>query len=161
MKFTIIEVEVYIILLFTVWQRDVSSRSFYLPSCKEITVPQCKSLPYNKTLLPNSLSHTTQFYVWISFQQYIPLIHTNCSTQLVFFLCAMSLPICVNKSQSPFGTPHPVLPCRSVCEAVKQECLPTLRRFNETWPQEQEFNCSLLPDFKKSICISPSSFVKL
>lgn len=138
--------------------RQIISRGFLFRQtyvCNEVMIPECKTMPYNWTRLPNFLAHKTQGFARISFQQYIPLIRTNCSEQLVFFLCALTLPICVDGK----NIPHPVLPCRSVCEAVKRECLPSLLRLGSKWPSKQKpYNCSFLPTYNEGVCVSPSSF---
>lgn len=129
--------------------------AFRRRACEPISVPQCKSLPYNLTRFPNALDHLSQFEAAKNFQKYNSLIRTNCSKYLEFFLCTQSLPICMEKE----SLPHPVRPCRSVCRRVKKDCMSTIRRLGGRWPPEQD--CDLLPERSAGVCVSPESFVSL
>ena len=122
-------------------------------ACEPISVPLCRSLPYNLTRFPSTL-HLSQSTAGKNLQKYDSLIRTNCSKYLMFFLCTQSLPICLEAE----GLPHPIMPCRSVCQKVKQDCMPAIRRLGGTeWPRDHD--CSLLPEDRAAVCLSPDSFV--
>jgi hypothetical protein len=128
--------------------------NYSVPStCQPITIPLCKSLPYNMTRLPNLLSHYTQVSVAASIEndEIRTLVTTNCSDALVFVLCVYHLPICTT------GFDAPIPPCRSLCLKVKNDCLPTLQRFGRKWPSD--VNCNDMPTYEKGVCIKPESFM--
>ena len=120
--------------------------------CEPISVPLCRSLPYNLTRFPSTL-HLSQSTAGKNLQKYDSLMRTKCSKYLVFFLCTQSLPICLEAE----GLPHPIMPCRSVCQKVKQDCMPAIRRLGGKWPRNHD--CSLLPEKRAAVCLTPDSFV--
>ena len=130
------------------------ARTFSQRDCELISIPQCRSMPYNMTRFTNSFDQFDQMVANRSFQQYDALIATNCSKDLVFFLCAKSVPFCFSGQ----GLPHPILPCRSVCQRVKRDCMPVIRRSGGKWPKKHD--CSLLPEYGTSVCITPQAFQK-
>ena len=115
------------------------------------SVPLCKSMNYNVTRLPNYWGQTSQKDdVQRSISVYDDLVKTKCSSQLVFFLCTLYLPICiVNMSD--------VRPCRSVCQKVKRECIGVVQKFGKQWPDT--LDCDLFPDYQTAICVKPEAFV--
>lgn len=123
--------------------------------CEPISIPQCKSLPYNRTRFPNAFNHLNQGFARREFQKYDALIRANCSKHLLFFLCTKSAPICLEGKHPQL--PHPVPPCRSVCRKIKRDCMPVIRLRGGKWPRDHD--CSLLPESTNSMCISPESFV--
>lgn len=162
-------VAVFLCLLIPSMQSNSKPRTTPKP-CQSITLPQCKSMPYNLTRFPNDFKHRGPEEVKQSFQdhKYDILLKTKCSDQLMFYLCAKLFPICIdsimtNPSPNPTTPSHfskPIQPCRSVCRKVKRDCLPTIRALNETWPENDPIHdCDLLPQYDKDVCISPKAFV--
>ena len=49
------------------------------------------------------------------------------------------------------GYPITVPPCRSLCIAVRDACLPTMASFGYSWPHI--LNCSVFPSAAKKLCI--------
>uniref|UniRef100_A0A3Q3IVU4 FZ domain-containing protein n=1 Tax=Monopterus albus TaxID=43700 RepID=A0A3Q3IVU4_MONAL len=92
-----------------------------------ITVPLCKDLPYNETVLPNMLGHNTQDDAGLEIHQFYPLIEEECSPHLKPFLCSVYTPECVS------GKPRP--PCRTRCEQARFSCEPLMSRFGFSWPE--------------------------
>ena len=127
-----------------------------LETCEPISIPQCMSLPYNQTRFPNAFGHISQELAREDFQKYNALIRANCSKDLLFFLCTKSFPICLDEN-----IPHkpPILPCRSVCEKIKQDCMSVILNSNWSWVQDRDHNCNLLKDSATSMCVSPEAFV--
>nr|CAD7425333.1 unnamed protein product [Timema monikensis] len=82
------------------------------------------------------LTETSNKYVLV--QSYSPLVHYNCSQHLRLFLCSVFSPLCTEQVVGP------VPPCRSLCEQVRDDCLPVVETFNFPWPTL--LNCSRFPD---------------
>jgi hypothetical protein len=49
-------------------------------TCEEISVPMCRNMPYNFTLMPNQLNHKTQQDAALEVHQFWALVEINCST---------------------------------------------------------------------------------
>ncbi|XP_037085867.1 frizzled-5-like [Pollicipes pollicipes] len=107
--------------------------------CQEISIPMCRSIGYNMTLMPNQFHHDTQEEAGLEVHQYWPLVEVRCSADLQFFLCATYVPICLQQYQRSL----PV--CRSVCERARAGCEPLMADYHFTWPER--LNCSLLPNY--------------
>ncbi|KAM9310643.1 uncharacterized protein KZ484_026486 isoform 2-T2 [Pholidichthys leucotaenia] len=101
-------------------------------SCEAITVPLCKNLPYNETVMPNMLRHQSQDDAGLELHQFYPLVKVGCSPHLKPFLCSVYTPKCVS------GKPEP--PCRTLCEKARSGCLALMNKFGFDWPES--LNCS-------------------
>ncbi|XP_048583367.1 protein mom-5 isoform X2 [Nematostella vectensis] len=123
--------------------RTVDSQS-YVARCQEVTIPMCKNLGYNQTLFPNSLGHKTQREAGLIVHQFVPLVKVNCSEMLSRFLCFTYAPFCTVLMK-------PVLPCRSMCRAVRRGCETLMKRFGFDWPET--LNCKKFPRKSRSICV--------
>ena len=117
--------------------------------CQPLEIPVCRKLGYNKTRIPTDLYPSMPFQ---EVKKYIELLDSiKCSKDLLFFLCTIYSPVC-------FAEYVPrVLPCRSVCESVKEGCMPYVRIAGFTWPSE--LDCRRLPDYNTGVCIQPSAIV--
>nr|XP_009942931.1 PREDICTED: secreted frizzled-related protein 3 [Opisthocomus hoazin] len=93
--------------------------SAWSAACEPVRIPLCKSLPWNMTKMPNHLHHSTQANAVLAMEQFEGLLGTNCSPDLLFFLCAMYAPICTIDFQH-----EPIKPCKSVCERARYESVP-------------------------------------
>ncbi|KAK9879425.1 hypothetical protein WA026_006493 [Henosepilachna vigintioctopunctata] len=96
--------------------------------CQPITVPFCKDIPYNQTIMPNILGHATQEEAGLLVHQLFPLVKINCSVHFQFFMCSVFLPVCTILE-------HPLPPCRPLCLAVKDGCEGIMTKFGFDWPQ--------------------------
>ncbi|KAJ3598410.1 hypothetical protein NHX12_001920, partial [Muraenolepis orangiensis] len=96
-------------------------------TCEAINVPMCKELPYNQTVYPNLLGHTTQEDAGREVHQFDPLVKVKCSPHLKSFLCSVYTPECVN------GRPR--APCRATCELARSGCEPLMVEFGFQWPE--------------------------
>ena len=70
-------------------------------------------------------------------QQFVPLVDSNCSSRLKFFLCSVFAPMCSEMVDAPIPS------CQKVCFDVRSRCLPLLRSIGIDWPAM--LNCSRLP----------------
>ncbi|XP_059418455.1 secreted frizzled-related protein 3-like [Carassius carassius] len=122
-------------------------------SCEPIRIPMCRSMPWNMTKMPNHLHHSTQANAVLAIEQFEGLLGTQCSPDLLFFLCAMYAPICTIDFQH-----DPIKPCKSVCERAKRGCEPVMKKYNHTWPES--LACEELPVYDRGVCISPEAIVK-
>ncbi|KAJ8416920.1 hypothetical protein AAFF_G00327980 [Aldrovandia affinis] len=121
--------------------------------CEPVRIPMCKSMPWNITKMPNHLHHSTQANAVLAIEQFEGLLGTQCSEDLLFFLCAMYAPICTIDFQH-----DPIKPCKSVCERAKCGCEPVMKKYNHTWPES--LACEELPVYDRGVCISPEAIVK-
>uniref|UniRef100_A0A146KW08 Frizzled-10-B n=2 Tax=Lygus hesperus TaxID=30085 RepID=A0A146KW08_LYGHE len=110
--------------------------------CERITVPMCRELGYNLTVMPNFVGHEDQAAAERELQNFMPLVHYNCSTHLRFFLCSVFIPFC---SEHVVGA---IPSCRSLCEEVQSDCQPVMESFHFSWPAQ--FNCSKFPVGEKN-----------
>ncbi|XP_037082134.1 frizzled-9-like [Pollicipes pollicipes] len=116
--------------------------------CEPITISLCKDMPYNVTRMPNIVGHETQEEAALLLRHFTPLIESDCSSRLRFFLCSLFVPLCSEKVDAPIPS------CQSLCFEVKDKCLPLLQSVKMPWPQV--LNCSQLPREKASddLCMS-------
>lgn len=113
------------------WKLDVynGGRSYGKP-------PQCVGIPddlrlchnvgYNQMLLPNLLEHETMAEVKQQASSWVPLVHKNCHPGTQVFLCSLFAPVCLER---------PIYPCRWLCEAVRDGCIPIMEAFGFPWPE--------------------------
>ena len=119
-------------------------------TCTPLDLGVCSQLGYNKTqYIPHLYLSTRRSEV---FEYFSVLRMTKCSKDLLFFICMMYQPICFEDYNER------ILPCRSVCEGVKNGCLKTITSFGFQWPEE--LNCAALPDHDTGVCIKPSAIIK-
>ena len=128
--------------------------SFPRRKCEPIMIPECKSLPYNLTRFQNALGHQNQVAASRAFKIYKTFLATNCSEYLVFFLCTLAVPICMENE----NLTHPIKPCKSVCQRVQRDCMPAIRSMGETW-LSAGYDCNSLPEISAGVCVAPDSFV--
>ncbi|KAE8580732.1 hypothetical protein XENTR_v10024515 [Xenopus tropicalis] len=121
-------------------------------SCEPVRIPMCKSMPWNMTKMPNHLHHSTQANAILAIEQFEGLLTTECSQDLLFFLCAMYAPICTIDFQH-----EPIKPCKSVCERARAGCEPILIKYRHTWPES--LACEELPVYDRGVCISPEAII--
>ena len=104
--------------------------------CELITVPLCKDIQYNETIMPNLLGHQKQDDAGLEVHQFFPLVKVQCSPYLRFFLCAMYVPVCTVMEDA-------LPPCRSLCLQAKNGCEGLMNKFGFQWPENLE--CSKFP----------------
>lgn len=128
------------------WKLDVynGGRSYGKP-------PQCVGIPddlrlchnvgYNQMLLPNLLEHETMAEVKQQASSWVPLVHKNCHPGTQVFLCSLFAPVCLER---------PIYPCRWLCEAVRDGCIPIMEAFGFPWPEM--LTCDKFP--QDDVCIA-------
>ncbi|VDD76733.1 unnamed protein product [Mesocestoides corti] len=111
--------------------------------CELIRIPACQGLPYNNTILPNIMGHTSQEEAGQDVTQYNSLVKIPCSPSLKLFLCSLYFPVCTQLHK-------PLPPCRSLCEQNRQRCEPIMRSFSFQWPASMQ--CENFPE--NGLCVS-------
>lgn len=128
--------------------------------CEEIQIGLCKSLPYNRTRLPNNFEQETQSIVNRTLLDLAQRINAVvCSDDLLFFVCSLYLPICIENHRIK----KPIKPCRSVCEKVKSDCqavVESITGAESPLLAFPEFECDKLEDYDKGVCLTPKAFVQ-
>lgn len=84
--------------------------------------------------------------------QFRPLIASNCHAGLRFFLCGLYQPFCV-RANIPFA-----LPCRELCEEIKEACEAQYTRRFAGLPWPSKFQCHRYPALNDENfrCVMPS-----
>ena len=116
------------------------------PKCEPLDIPFCNGLPYNTTVFPNTIGHDTQMEAELDVNQYSPLAIVGCSRDLVLFVCSVYAPNCV--------LDKPILPCRSLCNSVRNGCEELMKLFGFGWPAN--FSCDRFPSTGEE-CIGEST----
>ena len=127
----------------------------YLPNpktsrCELIRDPMCRKFSlrgYNLTLFPNSLRHRSALEASYEMKLYKPLIEVGCSSDLSFFLCSVYFPYCLPEGPHDF-----LLPCKSLCESVRDGCNNLMVSHGFQWP----FDCNQYPNETGGMCIGTS-----
>ena len=113
--------------------------------CEPILNTVCKKVGYNNTSLPNLFNHSTQREAELFLSRMSAIIETNCSPYLTDFLCLATYPICFpNHFQQ-------VQPCKELCIAARETCVPVLQQRFLEWPAE--LDCNLYQSYQSSLCI--------
>lgn len=104
--------------------------------CEPITIPLCKDIQYNETIMPNLMNHQRQDDAGLEVHQFYPLVKVQCSPYLKFFLCTVYVPVCTLLE-------YPVPPCRNLCMQARKGCEKLMNKFGFQWPENLE--CSRFP----------------
>lgn len=109
--------------------------------CEPITIPFCKDIQYNMTIVPNLLGHSKQEEAGLEVYQYSTLVKINCSPHLNLFLCSIYFPVCTILD-------YPLPPCRNLCESARV-CEDVMKRFHFYWPEN--FDCAKFPEAGENV----------
>lgn len=101
----------------------------------------CHNVGYDRMLLPNLLEHESMAEVRQQASSWVPLVHKSCHPGTQVFLCALFAPVCLER---------PILPCRWLCEAVRDGCAPIMEAFGFPWPEM--LTCDKFP--QDDVCIA-------
>ncbi|XP_047246874.1 secreted frizzled-related protein 2-like [Girardinichthys multiradiatus] len=107
--------------------------------CKPIpsTLSLCHGIGYRRMWIPNLLGHDSLKEAQQQSAAWLPLISKLCHRDTKKFLCSLFAPVCLPELS------WPVSPCRGLCEAVRDGCVPVMSAFGFPWPEM--FNCSRFP----------------
>ncbi|XP_061188989.1 frizzled-1-like [Saccostrea echinata] len=117
----------------------VNGQKMFQPhaKCQLISIPLCKDLPYNYTIMPNLLNHQKQEDAGLEVHQFFPLVKVQCSPKLKFFLCTMYAPVCTVLEEA-------IPPCRSMCNEARNGCESLMNKFGFEWPDS--LKCEKFPE---------------
>lgn len=104
--------------------------------CEPITIPLCKDIAYNQTIMPNLLLHQNQEVAGLEVHQFFPLVKVKCSPHLKFFLCTMYVPVCTVLEEA-------IPPCQSLCNQARNGCESLMNKFGFYWPESLQ--CDQFP----------------
>lgn len=107
--------------------RVTGESAFDEAECKDIDIPLCNRLPYNRTSKNNLYGEIETEQVLEELAKYDRLFKFKCSVFLELLVCSYYLPICASK---------PLLPCKELCHIVQNDCEPQLNANNFHWPDE-------------------------
>ncbi|XP_071781753.1 secreted frizzled-related protein 2-like [Centroberyx gerrardi] len=107
--------------------------------CKPIpsTLSLCHGIGYRQMRIPNLLGHDSLREAQQQSAAWLPLVSKLCHRDTKKFLCSLFAPVCLPELAGP------VSPCRSLCEAVRDGCVPVMSAFGFPWPEM--FNCTRFP----------------
>ncbi|CAG5126002.1 unnamed protein product [Candidula unifasciata] len=114
--------------------------------CEKITIPLCKDIQYNETIMPNLLNHMKQEDAGLEVHQFFPLVKVQCSKQLKFFLCTMYVPVCTVLEDA-------IPPCRSLCNEARTGCESLMNKFGFEWPET--LRCDQFPP--SGLCVGENT----
>ncbi|WKY06450.1 hypothetical protein Q1695_006552 [Nippostrongylus brasiliensis] len=116
------------------------------PRC--VPIPQnltiCYGMQYNQMRLPNLLEHDTINEAIHQSSDWKSLLQLNCHPDTQLFLCSLFAPICLPTMDKE------ILPCRSLCNAVKQGCEGRMSVYGFPWPEM--LSCEKYPE-DNDMCI--------
>ncbi|XP_026150658.2 secreted frizzled-related protein 2-like [Mastacembelus armatus] len=107
--------------------------------CKPIpsTLSLCHGIGYRQMRIPNLLGHDSLKEAQQQSAAWLPLVSKLCHRDTKKFLCSLFAPVCLPELSGPIS------PCRSLCEAVRDGCVPVMSAFGFPWPEM--FNCTRFP----------------
>ncbi|CAJ0602950.1 unnamed protein product [Cylicocyclus nassatus] len=111
----------------------------------------CYGMQYNQMRLPNLLEHETINEAIHQSSDWKSLLQLNCHPDTQLFLCSLFAPICLPTMDKE------ILPCRSLCEAVKQGCEGRMSVYGFPWPEM--LSCDKYPE-DNDMCIKAMSTEK-
>ncbi|CAI4224509.1 unnamed protein product [Auanema sp. JU1783] len=145
-----------LLLVFPIWAETASymSDSWAMLSSERPSGPRCVDIPTNLTIcngiqykhmrLPNLLEHETLNEAIHASRDWESLLKLNCHPDTQLFLCSLFAPICIPSMD------REILPCRSLCLAVKQGCENRMRNYGFPWPEM--LSCQKYPE-DNNMCI--------
>ena len=97
------------------------------PKCVDIpeNLTLCQNIGYNKMRIPNLLGHDNLAEVTQQAGAWTALNNIKCHGDTKLFLCSLFSPVCLDKE---------IMPCRSLCEAVKAGCAKRMSKYGFPWP---------------------------
>lgn len=108
--------------------------------CEENVMDMCANLTFQSGTLPNMFLQRDQQAIQREISQYLPLVRTQCSPYLRFFICGTYMPFCI-QSETPFA-----MPCKQLCEEIYRDCFADYERTYVGIPWSSKFQCHRFPE---------------
>ncbi len=127
-----------------------------VPPCTALsdTASFCTNTGYYEnilTYLPNARGHETPMEAVAELINFLPIVNSDCSNAVSFFLCSYYVPACFQLGNNYIQ----FKPCRNLCEYVQSRCESDLIANGYPWPAH--FNCSLSDFADLPQCFGPSN----
>nr|KAG5695401.1 hypothetical protein BaRGS_033614 [Batillaria attramentaria] len=107
--------------------------------CEPIDLPMCQDLSFRTGMSPNMFGQCNRTEIAIEMGQFQPLIDSNCSPHLKFFLCGVYMPFCT-RTEGVLS-----FPCQELCTDVRDSCAPVYERMSGGLPWPNKFQCHRYP----------------
>ncbi|XP_060082760.1 frizzled-10-like [Ylistrum balloti] len=107
--------------------------------CEPNQIEMCNGFNIGKGSLPNFFQQGKPNEVATEMENYRLLLRSNCSPNLRFFICGVYKPFC------PSNNRPIVLPCRELCQEVKQSCESIYRKLYNGMRWPSKFQCHRYP----------------
>lgn len=122
------------------------------PKCVDIpsNLSICNGIEYTQMRLPNILEHETVSEAIHASKDWESLLRLNCHPDTQRFLCSLFAPVCLMQMD------RLILPCKSLCMAVKQGCENRMANYGFPWPEM--LSCDKFED--DDMCIKPMQEAK-
>lgn len=124
--------------------------------CVPVSIKECKALGYEFTKPLDMYSSVSMNLK--NGKKFIELLGSitipgvkRCAKDAIFLLCSVYSPICFK------GHKEPILPCKGVCNRLKENCGALLNRYGIELPEE--LKCDDLPEHNSAVCIQPSALL--
>ncbi|CAI5448848.1 unnamed protein product [Caenorhabditis angaria] len=127
-------------------ERPVGPKCLDIPS--NLTI--CNGIEYSQMRLPNFMEHETVSEVIHASKDWESLLRLNCHPDTQRFLCSLFAPVCLMQMD------RAILPCKSLCMAVKQGCESRMVNYGFPWPEM--LSCDKFED--DDMCIKPMTPAK-
>ncbi|CAD6194605.1 unnamed protein product [Caenorhabditis auriculariae] len=127
-------------------ERPAAPRCLPIPSNLSI----CNGIEYEQMRLPNLLDHETADEAIHASRDWESLLRLNCHPDTQRFLCSLFAPVCL------MAMDREILPCKSLCLAVKQGCEGRMATYGFPWPEM--LSCEKYAD--DDMCIQPVTTAK-
>ncbi|CAI2352020.1 unnamed protein product [Caenorhabditis sp. 36 PRJEB53466] len=117
------------------------------PKCVDIpsNLSICNGIEYSQMRLPNILDHETVSEAIHASKDWESLLRLNCHPDTQRFLCSLFAPVCLMQMD------REILPCKSLCVAVKEGCENRMANYGFPWPEM--LSCEKFED--DDMCIKP------
>lgn len=125
--------------------------------CVPVTIKECKALGYDNTRPVDMYSSISmnlkngKKYIEKLSSVSLPSYLKSCAKDAIFLMCSVYSPICFK------GHKENILPCKSVCNRLKENCGFLLNTYGIELPEEMK--CDNLPEHNSGVCIQPSTLV--
>ena len=106
----------------------------------------CNNVEWKSSVFPNLLNQSLPESEYLASQFWHQLHTISCDLEFQFLVCSILSPPCIP------GVTEPIPPCRELCQLSLAQCLPLMRKYGLSWPDESFF-CEDLPYTHEQPCL--------